>query len=81
MTIKPNINTDEHMKNVSLLATLLFTSSMITGCASAPEPAPPAPEAAVINDSDIENLLRIVVELREDMAELRHEIDVLKSQR
>ena len=69
------------MSNKALIALLLGTVA-IAGCGSsnrnsAAEVAPPP--AASITDSDVENLLRIAMETRQEVNTLKQEVDAVKA--
>lgn len=68
---------------ISRLAIGLGAALLLSGCGTSQPPYKPipAPQAAVVTNADIDNLLRIVVELRKDIAALKQQVRKLQAQR
>lgn len=60
-----------------------MTALLLIGCSGNQPPYKPipAPQAAIVTNADIDNLLRIVVELRKDISTLKQQVRTLQAKR
>lgn len=72
-----------YQRTISRLVIGVSTALLIGGCGTSQPPYKPipAPQAAVVTNADIDNLLRIVVELRKDIATLKQQVRTLQAKR